>query len=116
MSGLLQAGTILATDYGHVRDEREAHYRSGTLVGYRAGRVVPPVPNGAANLTAHVAWDACAAAVAGTRLTSQRDEVRHAPIGEQPGAADVERYFASLRLRDPARRGGLGWLRWDARS
>ena len=114
MAGLLASGTALATDYGHTRPERIAHHRVGTLTGYRHGRVVRPVPDGQVNLTAHVALDSCVAALTGTTLTRQRDELAVLPLAQEPSVADVERHFASLRLRDPARLGGVGWLRWDA--
>ena len=88
--------------------------RHGTLAAYASGRLVRPAPDGAANLTAHVAFDACMAAVPGSTLTLQRDEIGAISLGEDPSAADVERHFASLRLRDRDRLGGVGWLRWDA--
>ena len=115
MTGLLAEGTALATDYGHTHAERTARYRHGTLAAYASGCLVRPVPDGTANLTAHVALDACVAAVPGTTLTLQRDEITSAPLGAEPSAADVERHFASLRLRDRNRLGDVGWLRWDAR-
>lgn len=114
LTDLVSAGTALATDYGHVRAERGAAHRHGTLTAYRAGRLARPAPDGSMNLTAHVAVDSCAAARTGTTITAQRDEVPAAPVGEDATAADVERYFAALRLRDPARLGGVAWLRWDA--
>jgi SAM-dependent MidA family methyltransferase len=114
MSSLIGAGTILATDYGHVRAERIQRYRHGTLTGYRAGRVVSPSPDGAVNLTAHVAVDACAESVPGTTLTRQREEIVIAPLGAQPTPAEVERYFTGRRLADPGMWGGISWLRWDA--
>ena len=115
MTGLLAEGTALATDYGHTHAERIARYRHGTLAAYASGCLVRPVPDGTANLTAHVALDACVAAVPGTTLTLQRDEITSAPLGAEPSAADVERHFASLRLRDTNRLGAVGWLRRDAR-
>ena len=114
ITGLLAEGTALATDYGHMHDERRERDRHGTLAAYASGRLVRPAPDGAANLTAHVAFDACMAAVPGSTLTLQRDEIGAIPLGEDPSAADVERHFASLRLRDRDRLGGVGWLRWDA--
>ena len=114
MAELLVEGTAVATDYGHVSAERAQRHRHGTLAAYASGRLVRPAPDGTANLTAHVALDACVAAVPGTTLTVQRDEITVAPLGEQPSAADVERHFAALRLRDRDRLGGVGWLRWDA--
>ena len=114
MSKLVAEGAALATDYGHTHAERTVRYRHGTLAAYASGRLVRPAPDGAANLTAHVSLDACVAAVPGTSLTVQRDEINAVPLGEQPSAADVERHFAALRLRDRDRLGGVGWLRWDA--
>ncbi|MFB8401723.1 SAM-dependent methyltransferase [Streptomyces sp. NPDC055912] len=55
----LSAGRAVAVDYGHVRGTRPPF---GSLTGFRAGREVPPVPDGSCDLTAHVALDACAAA------------------------------------------------------
>jgi hypothetical protein len=49
-------------------------------------------------------------------LSFQRDEVVAPPLPEEPSATEVERHFAVLRLRDPGRLGGVGWLRWDARG
>lgn len=114
MAGLLSSGTALATDYGHVRSDRIARDREGTLTAYRMGRLVRPVPDGTANLTAHVAVDACADAVPGTTVTVQRQEIAPASLGPQPSMSEVDGYFATLRLRDPARLGSVHWLRWDA--
>lgn len=114
LAGLLGAGTALATDYGHTRDQRLDRHRLGTLAAYRSGRLVRPVPDGSVNLTAHVALDSCAAAVPGTAITLQRGEIEPVALGEDPLAADVTRHFAALRLRDPERLGGVAWLRWDA--
>lgn len=114
MAGLLDSGTVLATDYGHGAGGRSDGHRHGSLAAYRAGRLVRPVPDGTANLTAHVALDSCAAALPGTIITSQRDEIEPEALGADPSAAEMERHFASIRLRDPARLGGVGWLRWDA--
>jgi hypothetical protein len=56
----LAAGRAVAVDYAHVRASRPPF---GSLTGFRAGREVPPVPDGGCDLTAHVALDACEAAV-----------------------------------------------------
>ena len=42
LTDLVSAGTALATDYGHVRAERGAAHRHGTLTAYRAGRLARP--------------------------------------------------------------------------
>ncbi len=57
LSGLVDrvgSGLVLVIDYGHLAGERPAE---GTLVGYRDGRLCPPVPDGSCDLTAHVAMD-----------------------------------------------------------
>lgn len=114
MRGLLAAGTILATDYGHVRDDREMRHRHGTLAGYRSGRLVRPAPDGKVNLTAHVAIDSCANAVPGTTTTRQREELPAAALASEPTASEVQDYFTGLSLRDSRAWGDLVWLRWDA--
>jgi SAM-dependent MidA family methyltransferase len=114
MRGLVDTGTLLATDYGHVRQGREGRHRHGTLAAYRAGRLARPAADGSVNLTAHVAVDSLAAALPGTRVTTQREEIAVGPLGDDARAVEIERYFASLRLRDPGRLGGISWLRWDA--
>ncbi|NEC19081.1 hypothetical protein G3I50_12545, partial [Streptomyces parvus] len=58
--GCLTAGLAVAVDYAHGRGTRPPF---GTLTGFRGGREVRPVPDGSRDLTAHVALDACAAAV-----------------------------------------------------
>ncbi|MYS06260.1 hypothetical protein GTW71_07360, partial [Streptomyces sp. SID6041] len=50
----LAAGRAVAVDYAHVRENRPPF---GSLAGFRAGREVPPVPDGSGDLTAHVALD-----------------------------------------------------------
>ncbi len=54
-----RGAVLLAVDYAHVAGARPP---SGTLAGYRAGRLVRPVPDGSCDVTAHVAIDAVAAA------------------------------------------------------
>ncbi|MEU2234180.1 SAM-dependent methyltransferase [Streptomyces vietnamensis] len=56
------AGRAVAVDYAHVRASRPPF---GTLTGFRAGREVPPVPDGGCDLTSHVALDACGGLPAG---------------------------------------------------
>lgn len=113
MGSLLEAGCVLATDYGHDRDVRLGTYRHGTLTAYRDGRVVPPVPDGRAGITAHVALDSCAAALPGTRRSAQRDEIAAPSMPAEPDVADVQAYFDGVRLRDRSRLGDVGWLLWE---
>lgn len=64
LRSLVGPGLAIAVDYAHVQSDREhGVWDGGTLTGYRGGAVVRPVPDGGCNLTAHVALDACAAAV-----------------------------------------------------
>jgi SAM-dependent MidA family methyltransferase len=119
------AGSLLvAVDYGHTQDARPS---CGTLTGYRAGRVVPPVPDGTCDITAHVALDAVArageaAGAARTVLARQRDVLRRLGVtAERPDPSsardDPAAYLARLALAgqaaellDPAGLGGFGWL------
>lgn len=113
MGSLLERGTALVTDYGHDRDSRGEADRRGTLVAYRGGRVVTPVPDGTCGVTAHVAVDACAHALPGTVLSTQRDEIPRAHLSDSVDSGDVAAYFDNLRLRDHSRLGGIRWLRWE---
>ncbi len=78
----LARGVAVAIDYGHLHRERTARaFAEGSLRGYRGGRLVPPVPDGSCDLTAHVAIDACAAAgqeagATTTVLLRQKDALR----------------------------------------
>jgi SAM-dependent MidA family methyltransferase len=120
----LRRGVAVAVDYGHSRTGRPAY---GTLTGYRDGHVVPPVPDGSCDVTAHVALDACAdagrrAGATATLLTSQRAALRALGVlGERPPAdlarTDPRAYLSALgdageeaELIDPNGLGGFGWL------
>ncbi|GGM30150.1 MULTISPECIES: SAM-dependent methyltransferase [Micromonospora] len=119
----IDRGLALGVDYGHLSDDRPA---TGSLTGYRAGRQVPPVPDGSCDLTAHVAVDAVAAAgaaVAGSAysLVRQRDALRAlgADGGRPPltlASTDPTGYVRALaaasavaELTDPAGLGGHWW-------
>ena len=120
----IDRGVAVAADYGHLRADRPG---CGTLTGYLEGRVVPAVPDGSMDITAHVALDACAAAgkAAGagdTVLTTQRAALRGLGLdaGRPPlalAASDPEGYALALcrasqdaELVDAAGLGGFGWL------
>ena len=112
------AGTVLAVDYGHLRDHRP---RYGTLTGYAAGRQVPAIPDGSCDITAHVAVDALPGAV----IVDQRTALRALGItGRRPEPAlartDPMGYLRALdrtgraaELTDPAGLGGHHWCRAD---
>ncbi|MFB7226399.1 SAM-dependent methyltransferase [Streptomyces fimicarius] len=123
-AGSLAAGLAVAVDYAHVRDARPPF---GTLTGFRDGRETRPVPDGSCDLTAHVALDACAAAVssavphASTELTDQRAVLRRLGVeGDRPplslAATDPAGYVRALSAAGEAAeltaRGGLGDFGW----
>ncbi|MFH9500282.1 SAM-dependent methyltransferase [Streptomyces globisporus] len=122
--GSLTAGAAVAVDYTHVRGGRPPF---GTLTGFRGGREVRPVPDGSCDLTAHVALDACAAAVAeagidaSTELTDQRAALRRLGVGgDRPplslATTDPAGYVRALaaagEAAELAARGGLGDFGW----
>jgi SAM-dependent MidA family methyltransferase len=120
----LRRGVALAVDYAHSVTGRPPY---GTLSGYRDGHVVPAVPDGSCDVTAHVALDACAAAgrragATASLLTSQRAALRGLGVsGVRPSLAlaysDPHGYVGALcrageeaELIDPDGLGGYGWL------
>ncbi|ALO09251.1 hypothetical protein AQF52_3657 [Streptomyces venezuelae] len=136
--GSLAAGRAVAVDYGHVRDSRPPF---GTLTGFRAGREVPPVPDGGCDVTAHVAVDACAEAGAraggsgaraagaegagaegaGAELLTQREALQRLGVsgGRPPlsmASTDPAGYVRALAAAGEAAeltaRGGLGDFHW----
>ncbi|TYR63735.1 SAM-dependent methyltransferase [Streptomyces parvus] len=122
--GSLTAGLAVAVDYAHGRGTRPPF---GTLTGFRGGREVRPVPDGSRDLTAHVALDACAAAVteagigARTELTDQRAALRRLGVdGDRPplslATSDPAAYVTALAAAGEAAeltaRGGLGDFGW----
>lgn len=119
-AGCVAAGLAVAVDYAHVRGARPPF---GTLTGFRGGREVRPVPDGSRDLTAHVALDACAAAVpyARAELTDQRTMLRRLGVGgDRPplslAATDPAGYLSALAAAGEAAeltaRGGLGDFGW----
>ncbi|MET7582219.1 SAM-dependent methyltransferase [Streptomyces microflavus] len=118
--GSLEAGLAVAVDYAHVRGRRPPF---GTLTGFRGGREVHPVPDGSCDLTAHVALDACAAAVTRgvAELTDQRAALGRLGVsGDRPplglAASDPAGYLRALSAAGEAAeltaRGGLGDFGW----
>ncbi|MFI6419744.1 SAM-dependent methyltransferase [Streptomyces sp. NPDC050842] len=123
--GSLAAGRAVAVDYAHVRESRPPF---GTLTGFRAGREVPPVPDGSCDVTAHVAADACAAAGDGadlvTDLVTQREALHRLGVsgGRPPlslATTDPAGYVRALASAGEAAeltaRGGLGDFLWLTR-
>ncbi len=113
----VERGLALTVDYGHLRDGRPV---AGTLTGFRAGRQVPPVPDGECDLTAHVAFDALATPT--STLIAQREALHRLGVsGSRPPLAlastDPAAYLRALatagaaaELTDPAGLGGHLWL------
>lgn len=126
--GRLTRGAAVAIDYGHVREERESGLlNGGTLTGYRNGRQTLPVPDGTCDITAHVAFDSCAAAgrragAESTTLLRQRDALdalgpKVAMPSRELAHRDPVAYVGQLsrageaaELRDPRSLGGFWWL------
>jgi SAM-dependent MidA family methyltransferase len=93
------ARALLAVDYAHYRQDRPS---LGSLSGFRAGRAVPPRPNGSMDLTAHVALDAVAAAGLAAGASSSRLSTQHEALRELA--------VTNRELLDPGGLGGFGWL------
>jgi SAM-dependent MidA family methyltransferase len=117
----IDRGAALTVDYGHTAGGRPL---LGTLTGFRAGRQVPPVPDGSCDLTAHVALDAVATAGGrpGAVLVRQAEALRALGVsGTRPPLSlahqDPTGYLhrlaaagAAAELTDPAGLGGHWWL------
>ena len=107
-------GLALMIDYGHLRANRPA---TGSLAGYRRGRVVPARPDRELNLTAAVAVDAVeasgVAAGARTVLRARQGDLERqsmaATLTDDPLADLVER-SALAALRSPRVWGRQWWL------
>ncbi|MCG7209542.1 SAM-dependent methyltransferase [Streptomyces arenae] len=119
----LQRGLAVAVDYAHTAAARPAF---GTLTGFRRGRGTAPVPDGACDITAHVALDACAALDPALRLPeallcTQRDALRAlGVVGARPPltlasthpAAYVRALAVSGEAAELTASGGLGDFGW----
>ncbi|AUY51163.1 SAM-dependent methyltransferase [Streptomyces sp. CB01881] len=115
----LERGLAVAVDYGHTAGHRPP---LATLTGFRAGREVPPVPDGSCDVTAHVALDAVAVPGLHSLWTTQRDALRALGVsGARPSLAlastDPVAYLRALggagegaELTDRAGLGAFGWL------
>ena len=133
---MMNTGTLLAIDYAHDLGQRTAgQFARGSLTGYRDGRQVRPVPDGTCDITAHVALDACGAAVLedaqarGTSVSAiiqrQSDVLRDYGIEVSLPSIDLATtdpaaYADKLvqateaqELTDPASLGSFQWLRID---
>jgi SAM-dependent MidA family methyltransferase len=128
---MMERGVAVAIDYAHTREERACgEHRLGTLMGYRNGRSLPPVPDGTMNVTAHVALDACAAAAQAraasrechTRMMSQRDAINAllpdagpAPMDASPRGT-LEEIGRRSRRAEASDATGLGRFTWLVHS
>ncbi|MFJ9931010.1 MULTISPECIES: SAM-dependent methyltransferase [Streptomyces] len=119
VAGRVVRGLAVAVDYAHTAGARPPF---GTLTGFREGRETTPVPDGSCDITAHVALDACAAALpAPARLLTQRDALHALGItGARPpltlAATDPAGYVRALagagEAAELTARGGLGDFGW----
>ncbi|MGY4983302.1 SAM-dependent methyltransferase [Streptomyces sp. 900105755] len=119
----LQRGLAVAVDYAHTVDTRPPF---GTLTGFREGRATAPVPDGACDITAHVALDACTALDPALRLPeallcTQRDALRALGlVGARPpltlASTNPAAYVRALATAGEAAEltapGGLGDFLW----
>lgn len=120
----VRAGVLVVADYCHVHPNRPP---GGTLTAYQEGRIVPAVPDGSRDITAHVALDSVAAAgtaagASASVLTSQRHALRMLGVNarlppHRLARTDPPAYVAALartseaaELLDSAGLGGFGWL------
>jgi SAM-dependent MidA family methyltransferase len=98
------AGLLLGVDYAHTVATRPS---LGTLSGYRSGRLVPPVPDGSCDVTAHVALDSvqaagrAAGASPGVLLRQDDALLALGATRDRPGAEE---------LLDAGGLGGFTWL------
>jgi len=104
LRSLLPNATLVGVDYS--RPQRF----SATLTGYRQGRIVPAIPDGSCNITAHVDVDS----LRNDRTTvMNQSAVFRALPPELPGVADgLDQLLANsarAELTDPA---GLGAMTW----
>lgn len=115
LAARVRHGILLAVDYGHTAGDRPLH---GSLTAYRSGSLVPPVPDGSCDITAHVAVDS----LEHDELTTQREALHalgseartpdHAlartdPAGYLAGLAEASALGA---LTAPAGLGGFAWV------
>jgi SAM-dependent MidA family methyltransferase len=113
----IQSGVAVAVDYGHRAGERPA---DGTLAAYRGGRLVPAVPDGTCDLTAHVAMDT----LEHDHLVDQRTVLHSLGVEGAPPPHDLARtdpmaYLQALERSSAAAaltaRSGYGGFLWAVR-
>jgi SAM-dependent MidA family methyltransferase len=121
LTSRLRRGVAVAIDYAAL----PSRDRFGTLTGYRAGRQVPPVPDGSRDLTAHVRFESMT--VDGDVVLTQREALRSLGVDGHPPAYrdkpshahdpdDALAYLAALSCAGEAAElldlGGLGGFTW----
>ncbi|MBB2986224.1 SAM-dependent methyltransferase [Terracoccus luteus] len=113
--GRVRSGLVVAVDYGHTTGTRPP---AGTLTGYAGGRQVVPVPDGACDVTAHVAVDSLEAdervrqrdvldALGLTGATPAHDLARADPLAY---LSALQRSSALTALRDREGYGAFWWV------
>ncbi len=123
----LSGGVAVAIDYSHeLADRASGMLPAGTLAGYVGGRLVPPIPDGSCDVTAHVALDACAAAgersgASMSLLVRQREALHALGVNGQRPTRDLAERDPASYLRELTRTseaaelvqcGGLGDFGW----
>lgn len=111
----VDSGLAVAVDYGHTRTARPP---GGSLIAYRSGQVVVPVPDGSCDLTAHVAVDS----LVHDRLVTQRELLRELALVPDPPPHELAtrdpaaylhalaRHSAGSAMTDPNGLGGFWWV------
>jgi SAM-dependent MidA family methyltransferase len=104
----MTGGTLLLIDYGH--DRRDRPFLGGIRC-YREGRQVQVALDGSADVTAPVAVDSVAQAVAGHRLT-QAEALSRLGVTVPTGGSldDLARAGRVRELLDPSGLGGYTWI------
>lgn len=124
----IDRGLALAIDYSHTKQERQSgRFSAGTLVGFRNGQLVTPIPDGSCDITAHVAIDSCLTAgetsgatesvltTQGRALRSLGIDAGRPPVTQaetEPAAyvAALSRASEAAELIDAGGLGAFGWL------
>ncbi|MGW1167602.1 SAM-dependent methyltransferase [Streptomyces sp. NPDC002550] len=92
-------GLAVAVDYAHTADTRPPF---GTLTGFREGHETAPVPDGSCDITAHVALDACAAAVTAHTPSEAPHRTTHTP-GDATGRPGETAHTPTETAQAPSR-------------
>lgn len=103
LTSRVSSGLCVAIDYAHVGTDRPGE---GTLIGYRSGTQVAPVPDGSCDITAHVAIDSLGA----DRVERQRDLLQELGIRAELPPHELSRTNPAAYVHALARASAEGAL------